>query len=91
MQKNKPIHKPKNKNKGKQPAKVTDEDGDPIIRNLKDFVTSIKINHSSMPIYTGGRILATRNSLYAACNSQVAIYRFEEDAVVERIKHVLIF
>lgn len=85
MSKTKPISK---SSKKKEPKKLTDENGDPLIQNLNDFLTSIKIKHSSLPIFTGGRIQATPSHIYATCNDDIAIYSFQEGTVVDRIKHV---
>lgn len=70
MHKSKPIAKEqKSKDRKKQSKKpITDDKGDPLIKNLSDFVTSIKIKQSSKPIYTGGPIIAMDKNLYSLCN-----------------------
>lgn len=74
--------------KGKaKPKKITNEEGDPLIKNLSDFVTSIKIDFSSKPIYTGGRFIAMDKKIYATCNEEICIYTME-DGSMERIKHI---
>lgn len=93
MRKTKPIEKPlkeHNAHSRSKPSKkpVVDEHGDPLIKNLSDFVTSIKILHSSKPIYTGGRILAVNKHIYATCNGEIVVYSIETGEVVNRIKYV---
>lgn len=48
---------------------MTNEEGDPIINKLSDFVTSVKVDYSSKALYTGGRILASNKYVYSTCNN----------------------
>lgn len=72
--KTKPISKNNKSKKSKEVKKpITNEEGDPIIEHLNDFVTSIKNTYTSKPIYTGGRILVMPHHIYATCNAQISI------------------
>lgn len=42
--------------------------GDPVLKNLSDFVTAITPSYVSKAIYTGGRILSGQHKIYASCN-----------------------
>lgn len=70
-----------------QAKPLTDEHGDPLIKNLSDFVTSIKIEYTSKPLYTGGRIVAGVKNLYASCNGEVVVYWVEGAQAVGRVGH----
>lgn len=63
--------------------------GDPVLKNLSDFVTAITPTYVSKAIYTGGRILTGQNKIYASCNHTVAIYSIKDQAVIQKIKHVI--
>ena len=65
MDKTKQISKKDKKQKRK---KIHDEEGNPILNHLSDFVVSIKSDYDSKAIYTGGRILTSNNKIYASCN-----------------------
>lgn len=89
---NKKNHKPKDKNPKLAPPEEDELDditkGDPVLKNLSDFVTAIVPTYVSKPIYTGGRILAGQDKIYASCNNSIAIYSVKEQTVVQKIKHV---
>jgi hypothetical protein len=74
--KSKPISKKPSQRKPHSKNPITTKEGDPLIKNLCDFVTSINIVFSSKPIYTGGRIIAMEKFLYSTCNEEVNIYSF---------------
>ncbi len=42
--------------------------GEPIIKSLSDFVTAVSPVFASKPIYTGGRILLSQGKIYASCH-----------------------
>jgi hypothetical protein len=89
--KTKPIEKgAKNHKKvDKKPKKpITNEEGDPIINHLSDFVTAIHPIASYKPIYTGGKIHIHHNLLYATCNEEIMVYDVEAEQTHSIIKHV---
>ena len=45
------------KNGSKPPPDTQDNNGEPVIKSLSDFVTAVTPLFASRPIYTGGRIL----------------------------------
>ena len=69
------THKKKLTQKPKKP--ITNEEGEPIIKHLHDFVTSIKNVYTNKPIYTGGRIVIATKNIYASCNTGISVYNFE--------------
>lgn len=62
--------------------------GDPVLKNLSDFVTAITPTYVSKAIYTGGRILSGQHKIYALCNNEIVIYCIKDKTVLQKIKHV---
>ena len=62
--------------------------GEPVLKNLSDFVTAITPVYVSKPIYTGGRILTGQHKIYAACTHSINIYDIKTQSIIQKIKHV---
>ena len=62
------------KNGSKPPPDTQDNNGEPVIKSLSDFVTAVTPLFASRPIYTGGRILQAQGKIYASCNQAVSVY-----------------
>lgn len=72
--KTKQIEKTLRKAQKKAPPASEQPQGEPELKSLSDFVTSLTPVFASKPIYTGGRILSSQGRIYASCNQQIAIY-----------------
>ena len=84
----KPGHKEKGKAKPAQ--EKMNEEGEPEIKNLSDFVISIQSVYHSKAIYTGGRILTSNSRIYALCNDDIVVYDIESKRIVNTIQQVRI-
>ena len=76
----------KNEKNAKQANQETK--GQPELKSLSDFVTSLTSVYSSKPIYTGGRIQSSNGKIYASCNQSIIIYDISTKVIVSKIKHV---